>query len=95
MAYRRYQRYSNPTPRNIEVKYAGECISCGGTIKAGAVATYYPAGTLSGHTTGALAHIGGLDGNSQHCASIMREKLAAQHEDAMVADYVSAGLGEF
>lgn len=95
MGYRRYQRYSKPTPRNIEVKFAVECISCGGTIKAGAVATYYPVGTIASRTTPAICHLGGLDGNSQHCAAIMCDKLTKQAEDRMVSDYVSEGLGEW
>ena len=40
MAYRQYQRYSKPIARSITVKYDGECASCGGVIKAGAIATY-------------------------------------------------------
>jgi hypothetical protein len=64
-------RYRNRKPqvRTITVKYAGQCACCGADIPAGAIADYYPAGTIAGRTTGAIAHMGGLDGNSARCAA--------------------------
>ena len=73
MRYNRYNR-SKPTPRTIVVKYAGECACCGATIKAGETADYYPIGTIASRTTAAIAHRGGLDGNSARCTSEIRNK---------------------
>jgi hypothetical protein len=84
--------------RNIEVKFSGECACCGAPIKAGSVATYYPAGTIAGVTVGKLAHIGGLDGNSVVCFN--RLKLTAAVDaavkavDAAVNDFAGDGLDE-
>jgi hypothetical protein len=63
-------RYRNRKPqvRTITVKYAGTCACCGAEIKAGEIADYYPVGTIASRTTGAIAHMGGLDGNSARCA---------------------------
>ena len=91
MAYRRYRNYSKPSPRNITVKFAGECASCGGIIKAGSIATYYPVGTAAATALGhsCIAHIGGLDGNSARCADILRAKyIDAQNTN----DYAGDGL---
>jgi hypothetical protein len=90
--YRRYNRsYSKPTARDITVKFSGHCASCGGIIKAGSIATYYPVGTPTAKAVGGacIAHIGGLDGNSQRCAAILREKYL---EDAATNDYAGDGL---
>ena len=65
--YRRYHR--KPEPRAMAVKYAGTCHCCGGAIKTGELATYYPPGTIANQTKGVIAHIGGLDGNSARCAA--------------------------
>lgn len=72
MRYR--NRYSKPTPRTITVKYAGACACCGATIKAGETATYYPVGTIAGMSTAAIAHVGGLDGNSARCAGEIKNR---------------------
>ena len=63
----RYRRYSKPQARTITVKYAGPCACCGATIPAGSMADYYPVGTIAGRNTAAIAHVGGLDGNSATC----------------------------
>lgn len=86
MAYSRtrFHRSARPTPRVITVKYAGKCACCGGTIKAGAMATYYPAGTIAGVTEARIAHVGGLDGTSATCAGVIRDKA--------VNDYAGDGL---
>jgi hypothetical protein len=90
MAYRRYQRnYSNPTPRNIEVKYAGPCACCGSTIKVGELATYYPAGTIAGVAEGRLAHMGGLEGTSIKCSNVLRAQYIA---DRNINDFAGDGL---
>ena len=85
--YRRYA-HNKPQPRNITVKYAGVCLCCGAAIPAGSIATYYPAGTLSGNMSG-IAHIGGLEGNSSRCSG----EIANRRNDNMDS-YVSEGLGE-
>ena len=91
MSYRRFRNYSKPTARDITVKYSGPCAACGGTIKAGSIATYYPVGTPTATALGGtcIAHIGGLDGNSQKCAAILRAKYEA---DAATNDYAGDGL---
>jgi len=91
MAYRRFYRTSKHVPRDITVKYSAPCAACGGTIKAGAIATYYPAGTPAATALGGpcIAHIGGLDGNSRACAAILREKYQT---DAATNDYAGDGL---
>lgn len=72
----RYNRSSSkPTMRTIIVKFAGECACCGGAIKAGEMADYYPVGTIASRSTGAIAHMGGLQGNSPRCTGVLRRKL--------------------
>lgn len=85
MAYRRNFRSARPTPRGITVKYAAPCACCGAMIQAGTYATYYPPGTIASRTTGAIAHVGGLDGNSQTCTAQIRADMA-------VNDYAGDGL---
>ena len=70
----RYRKYNNrkPQARTITVKYAGPCACCGAEIKAGQMADYYPVGTLASRTTGAIAHVGGLEGNSPRCTEQLR-----------------------
>jgi hypothetical protein len=82
----RYRRYSKPQVRTITVKYAGPCACCGATIKAGEIADYYPPGSLRRSTgatsnpTGAIAHVGGLEGNSGRCA----ENIAKRRDPGFV-----------
>lgn len=87
MAYRRFYRASKPSPRAIEVKFAGDCMACGGRIAAGEIATYYPAGTIAGVHTGKIAHCGGLDGTSARCSAELRKK----HESPL-NDFAGDGL---
>lgn len=70
----RYRNSSKPTPRDMTVKYAGPCICCGAEIKAGDYATYYPAGTIGSRTTGAIGHIGGLEGTGTRCHAELRKR---------------------
>jgi hypothetical protein len=86
-----YRRHSKPTPRNIAAKYEGKCACCGGVIKIGQVCTYYPAGTIAGVDMGRIAHVGGLDGNSEVCFNVLKAKLAAG-VDKSVNDYAGDGL---
>jgi hypothetical protein len=86
MAYRRFHHYSKPQPRNIAVKYAGKCACCGAPIKAGEFATYYPPGTIASRTEGAIAHIGGLDGNSAKCTAELRKGFEARAVNAYAGD---------
>ena len=90
MAYyrRNFRNYSKPTPRNIELKFTGTCICCGAVLKAGAVATYYPVGTIAGVTEGKVAHIGALDGTSKACFNHLKVS-AVDHN---VNDYAGDGL---
>jgi len=67
-------RYRKPQVRTITVKYAGECACCGATIKAGEIADYYPVGTIASRHSGAIAHVGGLEGNSARCTSELRQR---------------------
>ena len=90
MAYKRYYRASKPTPRNITVKYAAPCACCGTQIKAGEIATYYPAGTIASMSAGAIAHMGGLDGNSRRCADELRRRSI----DSATNDYAGDGFDE-
>jgi hypothetical protein len=71
----RYRRYSKPQVRTITVKYAGKCACCGAEIKAGAIADYYPVGTIASMDKPQIAHVGGLDGNSATCATNIRNRL--------------------
>lgn len=66
MAYRRFHR-SKPTVRTITVKYAGKCIGCGCVIPVGAIADYYPVGTIAGVNTPQIAHLKALTGDSKSC----------------------------
>lgn len=83
---RRYHRNTKPTKRTITVKYAGACACCGGTINAGDIADYFPAGSLSGRTVAAIAHPGGLDGTSAKCTGVI--------ERSLVNDYAGDGLDQ-
>jgi hypothetical protein len=70
----RYRHNRKPTVRTIVVKYEGSCACCGATIKAGEMADYYPIGTIASRTTAAIAHVGGLDGNSARCVANIQSK---------------------
>ncbi len=62
------RRYSKSNaPRTIVVKYAGKCACCGAPIAAGEMADYYP-------DRRAIAHMGGLDGNSGRCTAEIRKQ---------------------
>jgi hypothetical protein len=87
MAYRKFYRQSKPTMRNIEVKFAGTCACCGGAIKAGELASFYPVGTIAGVKESKIAHIGGLDGNSAKCSGVIAGKI-----DQSLNDYAGDGL---
>lgn len=91
MAYRRSYRAARPTPRTLVVKYSAPCACCGGAIGVGETATYYPPGTIAGRTTGAIAHVGGLEGTGQRCTVELRKRYAA---DAAVNAYAGDGLDE-
>ena len=86
--YRRYQRYSKPTPRNITARFAGVCVCCGSPISAGEIVTYYPAGTIAGVHEGKISHIGGLEGNSKECSANLQQAIV----DKSVNDYAGDGL---
>ena len=88
MAYRnRYNRYSKPATRNIQVKFSGQCVCCGGTIQAGEMATYYPIGSIAGVTVAKIAHIGGPEGNSAKCTGILKNAI-----DSGINDYAGDGV---
>ena len=89
MAYRNFRRSPRPQPRGITVKYAAPCACCGGLIKAGEFATYYPVGTILNVAEGKIAHTGGLDGNSARCTAELRKQFV---ERAAVNDYAGDGL---
>jgi len=64
----RYHRHNRSTePRTITVKFSGKCACCGAVIPTGATATYYP-------DRKAIAHMGGLEGNSGTCTANIREQ---------------------
>lgn len=84
--YKRGFRRSRPTVRTITVKYAGKCACCGGEIKAGQIVDYYPVGTIAGVHESRIAHVGGLDGNSQVCFNTMKAK------DNALNSYAGDGL---
>lgn len=88
MGYRRFHRAARPQPRVITVKYAGKCACCGASISAGSLATYYPPGTIAGRSDGAIAHVGGLEGDSGRCAVEIRKR----NEERAVNDYAGDGL---
>jgi hypothetical protein len=71
MNYRRHQ--ARPQMRVITVKYDGECHCCGATIKAGQMASYYPAGMAG--PKGVIAHMGGLEGTGGPCTANIRERM--------------------
>ena len=89
MAYRRFHTYRKPQVRTITVKYAGKCACCGQPIAAGEMADYYPVGTIAGRSEAAIAHIGGLDGNSAKCTAELRKQYV---EQKAVNDYAGDGL---
>lgn len=64
-------------PRTITVKYAGQCIACGGRIEAGETATYWPAGSRY-PDRGVLEHVASAwdEGErvSLKCAAVLRAK---------------------
>lgn len=91
MAYRNHYRTARPQPRAITVKYDGKCICCGAVIRAGSIATYYPVGTIASRIEAAIAHTGGLEGNSARCAGEIAKGMT---NDRQAAAYVSEGLGE-
>jgi hypothetical protein len=102
MAYRHYRR-ARPEARTITVKYAGTCACCGAPIAAGQMATYYPPGLLGAGKAGAIAHVGGLDGNSARCTAEVRKRLFPEYaaeverreaEQRAVNDYAGDGLDE-
>ena len=89
MAYgRRGYRASKPQVRTILAKYAGSCACCGAAIKAGERVHFYPVGTIAGRTTSAIAHVGGLDGDSARCSAELRKNFEAR----AVNDYTGDGL---
>lgn len=59
----RYRK--NNSPRTIIAKFAGKCACCGAAIAAGETVSYYP-------TMRAIAHVGGLEGNSARCTAEIR-----------------------
>ena len=75
--YRRYKQH-NTAPRDMYLKYPGQCQCCGAAIEKGELATYYP--PPNGQGRGTVAHIGGLDGNSATCTENIRAKLLAPTE---------------
>jgi hypothetical protein len=64
-------------------------VCCGAAIKAGDMVDYYPVGTIASRTTPAVAHIGGLDGNSARCSAEIRKGL-----EHAVDDYAGSGLDD-
>jgi hypothetical protein len=74
----RYYRKTNSSPRTMIAKYAGKCHCCGIAIKAGETIDYYP-------SLRAIAHVGGLDGNSSRCASEIRQKMERDYTDVDTA----------
>ena len=66
---RYYRNYRKPQVRTITVKHAGQCVCCGSTIEAGQMADCYPVGTIASLTAPAIAHVGGMDGNSARCSA--------------------------
>jgi hypothetical protein len=86
----RYRRQSKPTVRTIVAKYAGQCACCGADIRAGEMVDYYPVGTIASRTTPAIAHRGGLDGNSPRCSAELRRKNEAPDPGELAADQWAA-----
>jgi hypothetical protein len=83
-------RNARPTVRTIVAKYASSCVCCGAAIKAGDIVDYYPIGTIASRNTAAVAHVGGLDGNSARCSAELRKTF----EERAVDDYAGRGLDE-
>lgn len=89
--YRRYNRYpSKPTVRSITVKYAGNCACCGGLIQPGAIADYYPVGTIAGVNKPMIAHLKAMEGNSVACSEVLKKK----QQDKSLNNYAGDGLDE-
>lgn len=86
----RYRGKSNPAPRDMELRYAGQCRCCGATIAKGELATYYP--PPDGKGRGTVAHVGGLDGNSAICAANIRN--ASKRVADRIDGYDRDDLGE-
>lgn len=86
MAYHRNFRRAKPQVRTIVVKYAGKCACCGGEIKAGEMAEYFPVGTIAGRNEAAIGHTGGLDGNGVRCYVELRKQYAADPVDIAYED---------
>jgi hypothetical protein len=87
---------TKPTPRNIQVKYAGTCLSCGARIEAGDFATYYPPnyfpyGMIKDADKGHLKHIENAAGDSLRCYAELKKRHAEQEQKA-VNDYAGDGL---
>jgi hypothetical protein len=61
-------RYRSSVPRTITAKFNGQCRCCGAAIKAGETVDYYP-------SLKAIAHVGGLDGNSARCSANIAAKM--------------------
>ena len=72
--YRRRARMQKPTVHTITARYAGQCACCGAQIAAGTLVDYYPVGTIASRFTPAIAHIGGLDGNSATCTAEIKKR---------------------
>ena len=77
-----YRNHKSSGPRTIQVRYAGPCACCGARIEVGTLADYYPAGNGK---PAQIAHMGGLNGNSPQCYSVLR----ADHQ---TNDYAGDGL---
>lgn len=75
MSGRFIRRLTRQKPRNIRALYQARCACCGGQILSGEVVTFYPPGTIAGVKSGRVAHVGGLEGTSEHCALILRMKV--------------------
>jgi hypothetical protein len=88
MPYYRKHSYRKPQVRAITVKYAGECACCGGIIPVGAIADYYPVGTIAGVNKPMIAHLKAMEGNSVACSAELKRKA----EDKGLNDYAGDGL---
>lgn len=82
-----YRRYRKPSVHTITVKYAGKCACCGGTIPVGAIADYYPVGTIAGVNVPQLAHLKAMEGNSVACSSELKKRA-----DTSLNAYAGDGL---
>ncbi len=69
--------------RTITARFTGKCACCGGEVKAGSIADYYPAKQQ-------IAHYQAFSGNSAQCYGVLRDKqrdpgfvdLDAMYEDS-------------